>query len=387
MSGGAALDLVVTGGRYLTDGLADGDDIGFRDGAVAEIGPGLTARAARTIDARGGIVAPGLVDTHGHFFVKGHKSAADPLRLALRSGATTLVDGGTTGSVIFPAFAEYVARPNPVTLLGFVNISALGLAGGRHGVPDLFDPRLLNVDETTDAIRSNRDIAVGVKVRADVTAVPPDSLLATLDAAREIAAATGTRLMVHAGDSGHPLAAILERLAPGDILTHVFHGADSTILDEQGRIGAPVLEARERGILFDVGHGGSHHFDLALARTAIDQGFVPDLYSSDMLTVPPTFAVPPVPINDVLSIFLDLGVDLPALVASATSVAARAIGRDDELGALRVGARDLVVLRLAEEPFEYHDAHGERGTGTRHLVPETVIARGRVLEPATASAA
>jgi N-acyl-D-amino-acid deacylase len=106
-------DLVVKGGR-LIDGTGNPGylgDVGIRGGHVVAVGRLPPAKAARTIDATGLVVAPGFVDMHNHsddaLLVDGDGQSM------IRQGVTTVVlgEGGSAApSARFKDFAGYFAR-------------------------------------------------------------------------------------------------------------------------------------------------------------------------------------------------------------------------------------------------------------------------------------
>jgi N-acyl-D-aspartate/D-glutamate deacylase len=104
-------DLLIKGGTII-DGSGMpryGGDVGVRDGRIAAIGR-LSGEAARTIDADGLVVAPGLVDVHTHY---DPQLTFEPLATSsLWHGVTTVVGGncGFTLAPCRPADRDYMVR-------------------------------------------------------------------------------------------------------------------------------------------------------------------------------------------------------------------------------------------------------------------------------------
>ena len=172
--------------------------------------------------------------------------------------------------------------------------------------------------------------------------------------AREVADATRSKMMVHVSGTPIPLVRILDFMQPGDIATHILNGHAHNVLDGNGRIRPEVREARERGVILDVGHAGVH-FDLNVARAAVSQSFWPNTLSTDIHTPPPGRVV--YDLLGVMSTFLALDMSLDAVIASVTANAASAIDQSGELGTLRVGSvGDAAVLDLQEGEFTFVDA-------------------------------
>ena len=186
----------------------------------------------------------------------------------------------------------------------------------------------------------------------------------------------GLPLMVHVGQPAVPLADILARLRPGDIVTHVYAPPPNGILDEQGRLFPAVLEARERGILFDIGNGRNGHITWDVAERAIQQGFLPDTISSDLTAGGRTDRVFDFP--TVLSKFLLLGLPLERIIACSTVNAARALAPFKGVGTLAVGApADIAVFSLDEGTFEFVDNVNAKRIGKQKLMTKAVIVGGR----------
>src|SRR5437660_710443 len=268
-------DLLLAGGRVLdpSQSLDALLDVGLRDGRIQEIGPALDRSAyAEFIDVTGKYVCPGLIDLHGHWY-EGNLYGVDPL-LCVNSGVTTAVDAGSTGYSNFPEFRRTVLDRCVTDVLAFVHISFMGLHAPY--AEELVDLQYARPQETAAVIAKHPDRAVGVKLR--IGAMTANHGLAALDQA--LAAARGARvpLMVHIS-RGAEESEILRRLRPGDILTHCFHGRGNGMISES--VLPEALEARSRGVIFDVGHGcGSFSWDTA--RKAFEHHFYPDTISTDL---------------------------------------------------------------------------------------------------------
>jgi dihydroorotase len=375
-------DLVVRGGRLLDpgSGLDVPGDVAFRGGRIAAIGARLDAQGARqVVDARGGIVVPGLVDLHTHVYWGATGLGVKAESLCCRSGTTTFVDAGSAGAGNFAGFRRYVAESTSLHILAFLNVSYAGIFGFGPGlwVGENWDLRLVNRDECARAVEANRDLIVGIKVRIGEEAGGPSGLV-PLELALEVAERLRVPVMAHVDMPPPTLPEVLARLRPGDVWTHCFRAAPNAALSVAGEIDSNVLAARKRGVLFDVGHGfGSFSFETA--RRLVDDGILPDSISSDVHA----FSVDG-PARDLLHVaskFLALGVPLNEVVRRVTGAPARCIGRP-ELGRLAVGGTgDAVVLSEEEGRFEFVDSQGEVLVGERRLRADCVIVDGAVWQP------
>jgi dihydroorotase len=369
------LDLVLRGGRVI-DPSQDIDsvtDIGFQDGRVAEIGAGLSG--AEVNDVSGLIVTPGLIDLHTHVYWGGTSLGVDPLRLA-RGGCTTLVDAGSAGPGNYPGFLEHVIRPSaPVRVLAFLNISFAGIYGfaRRVMVGESGDLRLMAPAEAVEITNANRETIVGVKVRVGLHASQYSGVI-PLDIARQTAEELGLPMMVHIDHPPPTLEDVLVRLRPGDILTHCFRPFPNNPASASGGVREAIIEARKRGVLFDIGHGmGSFAFQTA--ETMAANGFAPDCISSDVHAL--CIDGPAFDLLTTMSKFLCLGMNLNDVVRASTSAPAKALRRND-LGSLRRGAvGDASILQLKNGEFDYVDVVGKHMTGDRRLEARGIVLNGQ----------
>jgi dihydroorotase len=368
------LDLVLRGGRVIdpSQGIDAVMDVGFEGGRVAKIGRALSGAAVK--DASGQIVTPGLIDLHTHVYWGGTSLGVDPLRLA-RGGCTTLVDTGSAGPGNYPGFLSHVIRPSPVRILAYLNVSFAGIYGfsRRVMVGESGDLRLMAPTDAIEVARANLDTIVGIKVRVGLHASQNSGVI-PLDIARQTAEELGLPMMVHIDHPPPTLEDVLARMRKGDILTHSFRPFPNNPSTAEGGVRKAVIEARERGIIFDIGHGmGS--FAFKTAKVMLANGFLPDCISSDIHAL--CIDGPAFDLLTTMSKFLCLGMKLSDVVRAATETPAKALCRKD-LGSLRPGSiGEASVLRLEQGTFDYVDSTDEHMTGDQRLTAAGVVINGR----------
>jgi dihydroorotase len=303
----------------------------------------------------------------------------------LGRGVTTAVDAGSAGAQTFPGLRRYVIEPASTRILAFLNIAVQGMISSLVG--ELTDIRWASPPEAVASARANPDLVTGIKVRLGYQMAGDDPEPAFL-LARQAADELCLPLMVHVIDMRLGLAWLLPRMKRGDIVTHCFHGNEGGILTENERVRPEAYAARERGVLFDVGHGvGS--FAYRIARQAIAQGFAPDTISSDLHAH--NAAGPVFDQATTLSKLLHVGMDLADVIRATTSTPAAAIGKSARIGSIAAGREaDLSVFELRTGRWALPDAAGETEVVERLLVPRMVTRAGRVrdvLPPAEGLAA
>jgi dihydroorotase len=359
----ATYDLVIKGGHVIDPSLRINEvrDVAISGTKIAAVESNITADAAETLDARGKYVMPGLIDIHTH---AGRGGAP----LALADGVTGWVDAGSFGiDGIEQAIAQVASAPNRGRFL--INISRLG----THPTGELNDINNADVGLTRGMIAKHRDYIIGVKARLSESVAGPNDL----EGLRRAQAAAGhLPVMIHIGQSVSPMRAILPLLKRGDIVTHMYAPAPSSIFDDKGKVLPEVLAAKRRGIVFDFGNGVSDHFNWETVELGMKQGFWPDTFSTDWNAMSRTTGVVDFP--NVMSKFLMFGMPLEGVVARATVAPARVFGAFRDRGTLNVGApADVAVLELKDGTFEFVDNYKGKRTGKQCLFPVASVMGGK----------
>ncbi len=369
-------DLVLSGGTVIdpASGLHDRCDVGIASGRIAAIEPHLSGLdAADVLDVTGTLVVPGLVDLHAHVYpgVADLSVEADPT--CLGRGVTTVVDAGSSGANTFPGFRRWVVEPSRGRVLAYLNISLTGQIDPFFG--ELHDLRFADPERAAAVALANPDVIVGFKVRLSQMLAGPNGL-AGLERALEAGRATGLPVMAHIGGTAFDIEEVLARLRPGDIITHAYTGwQPGALVTDDGRAVPGALEARARGVMFDVGHGAGS-FTWKVAEAALADGFQPDTISSDLHRF--NVAGPVHDLATTLSKLLLLGIPLAEVIEMATVAPAAALGTAGAgLGRLAVGAEaDVTVLLLQEGRTRLVDSHGIAREADRCLVPVAVLRAG-----------
>ncbi len=373
-------DLAIAGGRVLDPGLGIDclADVGVTGGRLTA--PGDAGAAAETIGASGLVLVPGLVDLHTHLYQGVSHYGIDPDASCLRRGVTTAVDAGSSGAQTFPGFRRYIIEHAKTRIFAFLHVAVQGMITSLVG--ELEDLRWASPAQAIARAREHPDVIVGVKVRLGHQMVGNDPQPA-LRLARQAAEQLGLPLMVHIIDMREPISWLLPQLGEGDIVTHCFHASEGGILRPDGRLYPEVARARERGVLFDVGHGAGS-FGYRVARAALAQGFPPDTVSSDLHAH--NIAGPVYDQATTLSKLLHCGMSLTEVVRAATSRPAAAIRRADDIGSLAPGCEaDLTGFELRTGAWTLPDGAGESEVVETLIVPRLVVRAGRAhrVDPVT----
>lgn len=380
-------DLLIKNGHLIDakNNIDDVFDLAIKDQKVAKVSKNISPSSARkTIDADGLIVTPGLVDIHGHHFfgtvpnryLSNSFSALPPDGFTFRAGVTTVADAGGAGWKNFRTFKEQVIDRSRTRVLAFINIVGNGMSGVVPNEQDTSD-----MDAKMTALVANQyPEIIGVKI-AHFRGHEWEPYKKAAEAGRM----ANIPVMVDLGgaDPALPLKILfLDILRPGDILTHMYgrnysgHGPKESTLNENGEVWPHWWEAKEKGLIFDVGHGGgSFYFDVAVPAT--EQGFWPSTISTDMHTGSMNGGMKDM-IN-VVSKMVNLGMSIPEAIEASTWKPAKVIGQED-LGHLSVGAEaDIAIFRLHEGSFGFLDSSGAVNPGKVKLETELTIRAGNVV--------
>jgi dihydroorotase len=362
----ARYDLVIKGGRVIDPSLRLDAirDVGVAQGRIAAVEPSITGVAADTIDARGKLVVPGLIDIHTH--------AARTLEgpgMVLADGVTGWIDAGSHGADGMDLGIK-VARASPQQGRLLINV-------GRGGIlpdGDTMDLARADLGALRASIAAHRDLIVGIKARLTKGVTAND--VETLKRAQEVATAFGLPVMIHMGQTESPLPQLLDLLKPGDIVTHLFAPPPNAIVDDAGKILPAVLAARRRGVWFDVGFGRVGHLRWDVVDKILKAGFWPDTFSTDWNADSKTTGVVDLP--NCMSKLFTFGMSLSEAIACATVNAARTFPVFRDRGTLNVGAvADIALLELRDGEFEFVDNYDNKIKGKQRLFPGATLLGGK----------
>ncbi len=357
-------------------------DIGMRYGLIEAIEPGIApARANRVMDAGGKLVTPGLIDLHAHTYPYGSAIGIPADELVAHQATTTVVSAGDAGANNLAAFRRFVVPASRTRQFAFVHIAVAGLAG--FPVPELFNIDYAQPEAAARTVAENADLVLGVKVRMSENVVARHGIEPLKRAiAACVMAGVPAKVMCHIGGVADAalMSQILDLLRPGDVLTHCYSGAPNvggqgTNIVQGGRLLPAALEAKKRGVIFDIGHGGGS-FDYTIAEAAIQQGCPPDTVSSDIHVFSGNSPGMPY-LPWVMSKLIGLGFTLEQVVSMATAKPASVIARIPKHGTLQIGApADLSILDVVEGPVSFVDTRDNKREGKVFLRPAGTIVAG-----------
>jgi len=401
-------DLVLKGGRVIDpaaerDGVAD---VAIANGRIAAIAGDIFLSSARnSVDCRGKLVLPGLIDTHAHVYqyVTGRFGLNADL-CGVHSGVTTLVDQGGPSCMTLPGFRNYVVERSQSRVLAFISAYLVGGLEG-HFYPELYRPDCVDVKATIKAALENRDLVKGVKAHAELGGFARWGL-EVIKLAVEISRETALPLYIHFGQlwpqpdaGGLPvdpdtiLPQVLALLKPGDVLAHPFSRHPGGFVNTDGTVHTLVKEALARGVKVDVGYGS--HFSFKMARKVLDAGIFPDTLGADMHGYNTRVPAPPgtpdshpdpehmfagrtrFSLVSAMTSMLALGVPLEKVVPMVTSHAAQMLGLTGEIGTLTPGVTaDVTVLDDARGRWVLRDNEGNEVVAQRLLTPAFCVRNG-----------
>lgn len=375
-------DLVIRGGEVLdpSQSLRARRDIGIRWGIIETVQETIPAeRALKSIDASGKLVMPGLIDLHCHVYPYGSAIGIPADELVQFQATTTVVSAGDAGVNNLAALRRFIVAQTRARMYAFVHIANNGLSA--FPAAELYNIDVAQTEACAMALAENADFLLGVKVRMSENVIYKHGL-EPLKRGIQACEMCGwpAKMMVHIGgvETKELMSQILDLLRPGDVLTHAYSGAPNmsnvfTNIVQEGKLLPAALAAKQRGVIFDVGHGGGS-FDFTVAEVAIPGGCTPDTISSDIHVF--SGNSPGIPfLPNVMSKFMTLGFTLEQVVAMATTAPAKIIDRAPKIGTLQVGAPgDVAIMELVEGSVSFVDTRNNKRDGKAYLKPiQTVI--------------
>ncbi len=370
---------LIKGGKIfdVESGTSTSGDVLIRDGKIAALGLVETEDADidEQIDASDACVAPGFIDLHTHVFshplFQHSRLQAD--RIGVTQGVACVIDAGSSGPATIDAFPEFVHKTQETRVYAFVNVGSPGLPnlGGGHSSR----PELVSLSGAVESAERHSDWIVGIKVLASASHTGMFGIEA-VKIGRKAADLTGMPLMCHIGNAPPVIDEVLDMLAPGDIVTHSYHGKIGGVLGRNKKVLPAFKRAVERGVIVDLAHGRSS-FSFATCEAALDQGMPVHCVSSDLHLGNVDRYV--VSLARTMTKMRMLGLTLHDVVKAVTLTPAKAIGIDqDGFGALKVdGPAHITLFREVADPITMEDAEGEERSSETQIVPHIVFVNGQ----------
>ena len=365
-----ACDIRIRNGTVIDPltGSASGRDVCVHQGILVD--PALAGDAAWDFDADGLLVMPGLIDFHVHAASQ-LSGEGFPVDALLPLGVTSAVDAGTSGSATWQAFVM-IAAACAVRMKAYLDVWPSGSSMHQRVDPAEWDPGAVR-----ECFARYPDFLLGLKLRFGKPFLKHHDIR-SLTAMLDLAESLGVPVAVHCTDAPVRLEEICDLLGPGDVLVHCYEGTGNTILTSEKTVSQAVRDARARGVIMDACNGRMN-WTFDVAEAALEEGFAPDVISSDM-TRQNMYRDPVWGLPYLMSKYLMLGMDLTDIVRCVTLTPAKLMRLESEVGGLGHGmAGDIAVFSMENRPVRFSDTRGETRTGNALLVPQLTVLGGRVM--------
>ena len=370
-------DLLIKNGRIIDPAQKiDGKlDVAISGNKIVKISENIFPSSSKeTIDASGKIVTPGLIDSHCHVYKKMDPEGAQPDKIGTNQGVTTVIDAGSSGASNFADLLSDMASAR-TSVYYLLNVCTFG----QITIPELNKWQDIDLEAAHNVIKDNRDLIRGIKIRL-LGKLLAQNGIEVVKIAKKLAEDFGLPLVVHIGDIEETVPATLTRetlrlLNKRDVMTHIYTASWGSCMNPDGTFIPELREAMERGVILDVGRDNIH-FNLKVAINALRYGFLPGTISSDV--VAHSIASVAFGLTAVISTLMELGLELPDLIAMSTVNPARNFKLDDSIGSLKPGmTADISILKLRIGKWTVVDSENKSLTLNRLLSPDSVVKSGK----------
>jgi dihydroorotase len=353
----------------LGDGLPERLDILIgEDGSILDTGASLAADGARLLDAGGAYVSPGWADLHAHVWYGGTDISIRPSQAGAEHGVTTIVDAGSAGEGNFQGLREFIIEPARENVYAFLNLGSIGLVACNR-VTELQDMRSIDIDRTIATIKANRDVIVGIKVRASAV-ISGGWDLVPLKLAKKLGRILDLPLMVHVGEPPPLYDDVLGLLTEGDIVTHCFNGKQGGSIIEDDDLYKLAEDAAARGVILDIGHGGAS-FSFAVGEAALARGLKPNTISTDLHNRSLDGAV--WDLATTMSKLLSVGMRFTDVIDAVTAAPRRAIRKPAENFLQKGKPAEFTLFDLVDGDLKVRDSLGAVSTLKQLFEPRHAI--------------
>ncbi|RWA74759.1 MAG: amidohydrolase/deacetylase family metallohydrolase [Mesorhizobium sp.] len=368
----AARPLLIKGARPVGfgDGVGQPIDVMIDEqGRIAETSSAIAGGdGVELVDAKGAFLSPGWTDLHVHVWYGGTDISLRPEQCGAARGVTTMVDAGSAGEANFHGFREFIVEPARENVYAFLNIGSIGLVACNR-VSELIDMRSIDFDRTIATVEANRDVIIGLKVRASHVITGAWDLT-PVRLAKKLSRILNLPIMVHVGEPPPLYDDVLGLLSEGDIVTHCFNGKAGGSIIEDDDLYRLAEQAAARGIVLDVGHGGAS-FSFDVAKAALERGLPPATISTDLHNRSLDGAV--WDMATTMSKLLSLGMKFEDVVAASTTAPRRAIRLPTEKLLEKGKPAEFTLFDIVDADLTVRDSQDALGTLHRLFEPRHAI--------------
>ncbi|KKC32577.1 amidohydrolase/deacetylase family metallohydrolase [Devosia psychrophila] len=338
------------------------------DGAILDVGANIAADNANLVEAKGAFISPGWTDLHAHVWYGGTDISIRPEQGGAARGVTTIVDAGSAGEANFRGLREFIIEPARENIYAFLNLGSIGLVACNR-VSELQDMRSIDIDRTIAVIKANRDVIVGLKVRASAV-ISGGWDLVPLKLAKKLSRVLDLPVMVHVGEPPPLYDDVLGLLTEGDIVTHCFNGKQGGSIIEDDDLYKLAEDAAKRGIILDVGHGGAS-FSFDVGKAALERGLKPNTISTDLHNRSLDTSV--WDLATTMSKLLSLGMGMEDVIVASSTAPKRAIGKPADNLLVKGKPAEFTLFDLVDGDLVVTDSQGAKSTLHQTFEPRYAI--------------